>query len=78
MVTQRQVEVLKVLSEFILKKGYSPTSKEIEETMELGRETSATVYLDSLEKLGAITREKEAPDLFIVTEAGFKLLKLME
>lgn len=57
--TESQAKVLKTISDFIAENGYSPTAKEISETLHI-TQTSVFEQLERLEKKRYITRQKGA------------------
>ncbi len=56
--TQRQQEVLKVISQFIEENGESPTVSELAELLRVSSLRTVTQYLESLESKGLITRSR--------------------
>lgn len=54
----KQKEVLRFIKNFIKKKGYSPTNDEIKEATGLKSKPMVNHYLNSLELLGKIKRDK--------------------
>lgn len=55
-VTERQLEVLKVVRDFINEHGYPPTLREIGDHFKITSLRGVTVHLDALEKRGYIKR----------------------
>lgn len=78
MITRKQVEILKAIIDYINTKGFSPTVREICEAVELQSTSTVHMHLDSLEKLGCITRIAATPRTLAVTDEGMRLLKLIK
>lgn len=68
--TKRQVQILELVSSLRERNGYSPTIREIAE--ELGLSSVATVaeHLDSLEKKGLVSRERDRSRSLRLTPQG--------
>lgn len=78
MITRKQVEILKAIIDYITTKGFSPTVREIGEAVGLQSTSTVHMHLDSLEKLGCISRVTASPRALAVTNEGMRLLKLIK
>lgn len=78
MITQNQVKVLKLIIDYIGNNGISPTSNDIGNVVNLKSSSNISGHIESLEKLGCISRTSSDSDSITVTEDGRRLVKLFE
>ena len=55
--TEKQLEILKFIKDYTLKKGFPPSVREICEAVDLRSTSSVHAHLKSLERLGLISRD---------------------
>jgi len=77
MITQKQAKVLKAIVDFMEEKNLSPTVRELGDIVGLNSPSTVQGHIDSLEKIGCITRISSSPRTILVTDEGKKLLKLI-
>lgn len=78
MITQKQVEVLKTIDQYIKANGISPTNRNLCNLLELKFTSTVHRYLDILEKKGCINRKELISRSITVTKKGRELLKLKD
>ncbi len=75
-ISAKQEQILNILKENILKKGYPPTVREICEAVGLSSTSSVHAHLNSLEEKGYIRRDPTKPRAIeILDDDGFNLTK---
>lgn len=77
MITKRQVEILKAIDTYIKEKGYSPSMRDLADMTKIQSTSTIHKYIDTLEKLGCITKKESIPRALAITSEGMKLLKLL-
>ncbi|MBU5677798.1 winged helix-turn-helix transcriptional regulator [Alkaliphilus sp. MSJ-5] len=78
MLTERQMEILKAIHQYIQANSISPTVRNIVDLV--GLKSSSTVYrhLSNLEKEGYITKIDTSLRSITITEVGLKLINTKE
>ncbi|WP_054953406.1 transcriptional repressor LexA [Flaviflexus massiliensis] len=73
-ITDRQVEVLAFLQQFMMKNGYAPSVRETGAGIGLASPSSVKHHLDTLEKLGLIERDPRRPRTLMLTDRARSVL----
>lgn len=74
-ISAKQEEVLNYLKEFILKKGYPPTVRDICEAVNLRSTSSVHAHLETLEKNGYIKRDPTKPRAIEIIDDSFQTVR---
>jgi len=75
MLTERQIEILKVIYQYIQANGISPTIRNICDLVGLRSSSTGHGYLSVLESSGYITKMETIPRSIVITEKGLELIK---
>ena len=74
-ISAKQEEVLNYLKDFILKKGYPPTVRDICEAVGLKSTSSVHAHLETLEKKGYIKRDPTKPRAIEIIDESFQAVR---
>lgn len=74
MPTEKQIRILRLISDFTNKNGYSPTVRELGRLANLSSSSTIHGYLRRLESQGYIMRKEASPRALVITDKGEKLL----
>lgn len=70
----KQLHLLKTIHEFVTSKGYSPTSQELRDLLNLNSVSTLDYHVNILQQEGFLTREKHQARTMRVTKEGVFLL----
>ncbi|MDD4151834.1 MAG: S24 family peptidase [Candidatus Gracilibacteria bacterium] len=74
MITEKQENALKVISDYIARKGQSPTIEELQFLLEQKSKRGVIQYLEALEKKGFITRGRGYRSIKLGNSVGFQTM----
>lgn len=73
-ISDRQLQILRAISDMLESRRYPPTVREIGDTVGLASPSSVKHQLDALEKANAIERDPRRPRTIEITDLGRRLL----
>ncbi len=74
-ITAKQEEILKLIRDNILKRGFPPTVREIGEAVNLKSSSSVHAHLDTLEKKGYIRRDPSKPRAIEILDESYAMTR---
>ena len=73
--TDRQLEILKIIHNLTVSRGFPPTIREIGAVANISSTNGTNDHLKALESRGLIKRDVKIPRSLLITENGQTLLK---
>ncbi|MCC5912713.1 MAG: hypothetical protein JJT76_20035 [Clostridiaceae bacterium] len=74
----RKLEVLLVIEEYIQKRGYSPTVREIGKLVGFKSTSTVQRHLVEMEIMGVIERQRSSPRALAITKKGREIIGAYE